>query len=109
MISCLSEKYELLHFAELTEEATITKNKILALIEANNFNGLKARCNHLTTGGTKHEKFIKDYTAHINQIQDVATKCGLNIYSNLSEDYLDRVGRKAEWLIDRFFEFQFLD
>lgn len=107
IISCLNNKYEILHFIGQSEDVELTKTKILEIIETNDFVGLKPRYNDMINGKTPHEKFIKGYTEHINQIQDVATKCGLDIYSDLSEDLLDIVGREAEWSIDHFFEFDF--
>jgi hypothetical protein len=109
MISCLNHKYEILHFIRQNEDVGLTKTKILELIQANDFVGLKSRHIDMVNGLTQHEKFIKGYTAHINKIQGVAKKCGLDIYSDLSEDLLESIGRKPEWSIDTFFEFQFPD
>jgi hypothetical protein len=68
MISCLNNKYEILHFIRQSEEVKLTKTKILEIIEVNDFVGLKARHNDVIKGKTPHEKFIKNYTVHINQI-----------------------------------------
>lgn len=107
MVSCLNSKYEIQHFLGQNDEVELTKAKILEIIENHDFVGLKARHNELITGMTPHEKFIKGYTAHVNRIQDIAIKCGLDVYSDLSEEILDLAGKKPEWSIDSFFEFQF--
>lgn len=107
MISCLNNKYKILHFIGQSEEVELTKTKILEIIESNDFAGLKTQYNDMINGQTPHEKFIKTYTAHINRIQDTATKCGVDVYSDLSEKTLNVVGRNPEWSINAFFEFKF--
>ncbi|MFA6273962.1 MAG: DUF4365 domain-containing protein [Candidatus Paceibacterota bacterium] len=106
MISCLNNKYEILHFIEQNEAAEQTKTKILEMIENNDFVGLRTRHNEMIYGKTPHEKFIKNYASRINGIQDLAKKCGLDIFRYSSEDILNR---KPEWSIDNFLEFQFPD
>ncbi|MBN8643442.1 MAG: DUF4365 domain-containing protein [Flavobacteriales bacterium] len=105
MISCLNNKYEILIFIEQKEEAEITKGKILGIIETNDFVGLKARHNDMVNGKNPHDKFLKNYTSRINGIKDLAIKCGVDFYSDFSEDLL--LDRKAEWSIDNFLEFKF--
>lgn len=106
MISCLNNKYEILHFLGRNEEVELTKTKILEIIEENDFVGLKAQYNEMINGKTPHEKFIKDYTERINGIQKLMKKCGIPVYKE-SEDFF--LNRKPEWSIDTFFEFQFPD
>jgi hypothetical protein len=105
MISCLNNKYEILIFIGQNEEAEITKEKILGIIETNDFVGLKARHNNMVNGKNPHYKFLNNYTSRINGIKDLAIKCGVDFYSDFSEDLL--LDRKAEWSIDNFLEFKF--
>jgi uncharacterized protein DUF4365 len=105
MISCLNNKYEILHFLGRSEEVELIKTKIFEIIEANDFVGLKAQYNEMINGKTPHEKFIKDYTERINGIQKLIKKIGVPFYKESEELFLKR---KPEWSIDRFFEFDFI-
>lgn len=105
MISCLNNKYEIQHYLGQKEALESTKNKVIELIESYDFAGLKPHHSKLISGMTPHEKFIKNYTDHINRIQNIAIENGLDIYSDLPEEVLNIVGRKPEWSIDNFLEF----
>lgn len=108
LITCLNTKYEILDFLGQTDEAIVTKTKILTVIEDHDFVGLQARHNDMINGKTGHQKFINSYTAHINRIQEFATKNDIDVYSDLSDIY-ENIGRRPEWSIEDFFEFNFPD
>lgn len=107
MISCLNNKFEIQHYLKQNNEFEITKSKIITLIEDHDFEGLKTRHNEMITGMTTHEKFIKGYTAHINRIQDLTIKCGLDVNSDLTEGIIVLAGKKPEWSIESFYELKF--
>jgi tetratricopeptide (TPR) repeat protein len=107
MVSCLNTKYEILHFIGNKEEAMLTKNKITSIIESNDFIGLKARHDKLINGKTAHERFIESYSERLNGIQDLIEKIGIEVPEDLSEDIVEQYGRKPDWSINKFFEFNF--
>jgi hypothetical protein len=102
MISCLNNKYEVLHFLRLWEQLENTKKKILEIIEQNDFSGLKEKYNEMIKGKTPHQTFIEDYSERINGIHALMKKCGIPVYKDSEELFLKR---KAEWSIDTFLEF----
>ncbi len=105
MVSCLNNKYEILCFMGESEVANLTKDKIFEIIETNDFVGLKARHNDMINGKNPHEKFLKNYASRINGIRELATRCGVDFYSDFSENLL--LERKAEWTIVDFLELKF--
>ena len=107
MVSCLNTKYEILHFLGNIEEAKRTKERIVNILESNDFVGLKARHDDMINGRTAHERFIKDYTLKLNEIQDLIDKIGIEIPDNPSEDIYERNEKEPEWTISNFFEFKF--
>jgi hypothetical protein len=107
MVSCLNTKYEILHFLGNFEEAKLTKERIVNIIEVNDFVGLKTRHEDMINGRTAHERFIKDYTLRLNGIQDLIDKIGIEIPNDLSEDIYEQNEKEPEWTVSDFFEFKF--
>lgn len=106
MIISLNNKYEILKFIGNNEQVEITKAKILEIIEANDFDGLKSDYNKMINGNTPHEKFISEYTRRINGIQALMKKLKVPFYKEMEESFMQR---KGDWSIDTFFEFEFPD
>lgn len=108
LISCLSLKYELLHLAQEVEDANITSERIIELIESNDFNGLRINHEKLINGGTSYERFTKSFTDLFNKIYEVAKTSGLEEYliQDISEHNLAIVEKDIEWSIENFLEFQ---
>lgn len=104
MIICLNNKYEILKFIGNNEQIEITKAKILEIIEANDFDGLKSDYNKMINGNTPHEKFISEYTGRINGIQALMKKLKVPFYKEMEESFMQR---KGDWSIDDFFKFEF--
>jgi hypothetical protein len=109
VVACLSLKYELLHLAGCIEDAAITSEKIITIIEANDFNGLKGRHDRLLNGGTGYERFVKSFTDHMNDMRTLVNSCGLGEYLNqdIPKSMLSFIERDVKWSIDKFFKFYF--
>lgn len=104
MIIGLNNKFEILKFIGNNEQLEVTKAKILEIIDANDFDGLKADFTKMLNGNTPHEKFISEYTGRINGIQKVMKKLKVPFYKEMEESFMQR---KGDWSIDKFFEFVF--
>jgi len=104
MISCLVLKFQIQHFSRHYQTATQTKEKILEVINSLGFQGLKKQYDPIFNNGTAHEKFVQQYTVHINRIQDFATANGIDPYRMLTEEQMNS---RTEWSIKNFLELDF--
>lgn len=104
MISCMVLKFEILHFSRQHELAREMKEKILEVISAYGFEGLKKQYDPIFRNGTAHEKFVEKYTIHMNRIQDFASQNGIDCYRMLSDEEMNS---KTQWSIKDFLEFDF--
>jgi hypothetical protein len=105
MLSCYILEYQILHFLQRDEQAAELRKKILKLTNAYEFAGLQKEYEFIFTGNTAHQQFVNKYTAHINQIQDVASTSGIDIYSPLDENF----NFEPIWSIKDFFQFSFAE
>jgi len=104
MISCMVLKFQIQHFSKDYQAASVTKEKILEVINSYGFQGLKKEYDPIFNNGTAHEKFIKQYTLHINRIQDFASANGIECYRMLTEEQMNS---KTEWSIKDFLKLDF--
>ncbi|WP_417357841.1 hypothetical protein [Flavobacterium sp.] len=104
MISCMILKFQILHFSRLYEDAQLVKERILEVLNSFGFEGLKKEYDSLLRNRTAHEKFIENYTLHMNRIQDVTAKSGIDWYRMLSEEQMNS---KTMWSIKDFLELDF--
>lgn len=103
-ISCMVLKFQIQHFSKDYEAASQTKEKILEIINTYGFQGLKKEYDPLFNNGTAHEKFVEQYTLHINNIQDFASENGIDCYRMLTEK---EINSKTEWSIKDFLKLDF--
>lgn len=103
-ISCMILKFQIQHFSRHYQSASQTKEEILKLINSYGFQGLKKEYNPIFNNGTAHEKFIEQYTLHINRIQDFASANGIDCYRMLTEE---QINSKTEWSIKDFLKLDF--
>lgn len=104
MISCMILKFQILHFSRLYEAAYQIKEKTLDILNSYGFEGLKKQYDPLFQNATAHERFIEQYTQHLNRIQDFATNNGIDCYRMLSEEQMNS---KTVWSIKDFLQLDF--
>ena len=104
MISCMVLKFQIQHFSRHYDAASQTKEKILEVIKSYGFQGLKKQYDPIFNNGTAHQRFVEQYTVHINRIQDFATANGIDPYRMLTEEQMNS---RTEWSIKDFLELDF--
>jgi hypothetical protein len=104
MISSMILKFQIQHFSRDYQAASQTKEKILEVINSFGFQGLKKQYDPIFNNGTAHEKFVEQYTLHINRIQDFASANGIAPYRMLTEEQMNS---KTEWSIKDFLKLDF--
>ncbi|CAC9974385.1 DUF4365 domain-containing protein [Flavobacterium panici] len=104
MLSCYLLEFQIFHFLRRDEKAQEIKIKILNFTKEYEFAGLQKQYEEIFNGNTAHQQFINKYTVQINQMQDFATKNGIDIYSLLDSD---KFNHNPSWSFTHFFEFTF--
>jgi len=109
MISCLTLKYEILHFAGYLTDAGIVSEEIARIIQDNDFNALRKRYNELINTGTSYEKFVSTLTTRLGQIYTVADNSGIerSVNKKPSKSIIEMIEKNREWSIESFLEFSF--
>lgn len=109
-VLCLIAKYELLHFIGNKKEANDVEKEITKIIDGAEMNGLKSKLNKLINGGTTHEKFIKSFSARMQNVQSIAKSEGISdehLYGNIPEELLQYTESHVRWSLNDFYEFDF--
>lgn len=104
MLCCMILKYEILQFSGNGKAACAVKDKILEVIDAFEFEGLRKEYEPIFNNGTSHENFVAKYTSHMNRIQDLAVQNGIDCYHMLSSQ---EMGFRPYWSIRDFPAFDF--
>ncbi|BFM45125.1 hypothetical protein CFS9_37660 [Flavobacterium sp. CFS9] len=104
MLCCMILKYEILQFSGNVNAACDAKEKILEVIDAFEFEGLRKEYEPIFNQGTSHENFVAKYTSHMNRIQDLAVQEGIDCYRMLSREEL---AFRPRWSIRDFPAFDF--
>lgn len=112
LVTCLFQKYELLHFANFMTEASNTIEIIRNIIQVHELNGLNVRLNKLINGGSDHEEFVAKYVERLRHIYRIAKNSGIDdefINAPMSEYSLANLDQNIEWTIPQFFKLEFPD
>jgi len=108
LVTCLSLKYELLHFTRQMEECKKTLERMRNIIEEYELNALKERLQKLQTGGTAHERFYSYFTNYLGSVYRVAKASDLEwfLMTDVSSEHFEHESKNIRWSINEFFDFE---